>query len=189
MGKRNILIYIAACFLMCLSCTQKTDYTLTANRFGPIRLGKAISQLPESMKGVYDRMEPIEREFEGCIDYNHALFEGDKQVAELVENHLGEVVYIVVLSDKYRTASGFGISSTIEELFAAGAKELILNDGFDGLLLEGMLFDGMELSESGWKKAEECYLKGIDIPFDLSDFVPGTHPERITLGKYYQQFD
>ena len=186
MKTRHIIPVLTACLMFGGACTQKTDNTLTSDGFGPVRLGSVISKLPESVEDLYDRIEEETVEDYDMTYIQYFLMNGTEPVAMLVE-YIGKVQDIRVISSRIRTASGLSTASTVEEILAAGGKALCTNAGYWGLVCDGLLFEGMELTESGLKKEEDAYLLGTDQDFAIEDYVPGTHPTDIMVGKYYSE--
>ena len=166
------------------SCTSTADNSLTADGFGPVRLGSVIKSLPASVPNLYDRIEAEKvEEFDyEAIEYN-LLYQGER-IARLIENE-GKVHAIEIVSDKLQTSDGFGLNKTAAEILSAGGAAYCDNYGFGGLLYKGILFFGMELTASGQKKADDAYFYGTDQVFTESDFKTGTRPSKIILANWY----
>ena len=182
MSINKIAVVVSSVFLLA-ACMSSDNNTLQTDGFGPIRLGAEIKSLPASSEGLYDRIIPEfieEYDWEG---YVYHVESAGERIATLTEDG-GRIHAIDIHSDKLQTADGYGLHDTVAEILAAGGIASCDNYGFEGLLLKGMLYSGMELSPSGQKKAEIAYLDGLDQTFSEEDFIPGTHPTKITLAKW-----
>ena len=191
MKKQSIVTMVGFIAMLLSSNAAWADNTpITNDGIGKVKLGTTISKLPDSVVGVYDRIE-----FSSEEDYD----EGGEYTYEVYHAFLGNVVVfdifpeedkvgsITVLSPNLKTTKGLSISSTPTELFKAGGKAISFNDGSVAIVCDGALFFDIPLSESGYKKAEQAYF-GYKVAFDASDFIDTGHPERIVLnGEYGNQ--
>ena len=191
MKKMSIVTMVGFIAILLSSVAAWAENTpITNDGIGKVKIGATISKLPDSVDGVYDRIE-----FSSEEDYD----EGGEYTYEVYHAFLGEVVVfdifpegdkvgsITVLSPNLKTKKGLSVSSTPTELFEAGGKAISFNDGSVAIVCDGALFFDMPLSDEGYKKAEQSYL-GYEVAFDASDFKDSGHPGRIVLnGEYGDQ--
>ena len=161
---------------------------ITKDGVGPVKLGAAVASLPNSVDGLYDKLEKTSREefFEGgdsdVITVYVAKLKG-KAVFEIIPDE-GNVDCVNILSPELKTTHGMGLSSTPRELFSAGGHVLESNEGVAGVLCDGVLFVKIPMTKTGQKKAEQSYL-GETVSFNTSDFTADGHAAKIVIASWY----
>ena len=180
---KKILILI--CLLLGSSALVLAGNVITSQGIGKIKIGAKIDKLPKTVSGLYDKlvMEEEEEFYEGGdsdIVTLYKAYSGD-QLIFTIRPYDGKVYGIEVNDASVTTQNGLSLASTPAELLEAGAKTHIDNDGYEGLLCDGVLFICNELTRSGVKKAEEAYASGLDVEMTASDFKADSHPTSIRV--------
>ncbi|MBQ9583674.1 MAG: hypothetical protein IJR25_05055 [Bacteroidales bacterium] len=184
--KKNSIVTIVGLIALLLSpvAMRAANTHITNEGIGKVKIGATISKLPDSINGVYDRIEfATEEGFdEGAYEYTYDVYHAylkDAVVFDIFPAG-GKVNSITVYSDKLKTKNGLSLSSTPRELFAAGGKAISFNDGTVAIVCDGAIFFDMPLSEAGINKAEQAYF-GYEVAFDASDFEESGHSRRVVL--------
>lgn len=167
-----------------LACTNVQDYSIHADGFGPIRLGIDVKNLPASLEGLYDCIVPEhieEYDWEGTV---YHLTKAGQKIATITDDE-GHICVIELFSNALETTSGLSLHSSVADLFAHGGRAYCDNSGYWGIICEGLLFSGMELTPIGQQKAENAYLDSTEQIFTESDYLSGTRPVQITLTEWY----
>ncbi|WP_422105917.1 hypothetical protein [Winogradskyella sp.] len=119
---KKVLLMI---FIICVSCVEKDDKTITSNGVGSFKLGEKLIE-----------------------DYDKEVFEIKTSKKENV------ITTIVIKSDEFKTKEGFGIGSKINDIeqnIGISKKEMGLNKGKttigtigNGLLYKNIWFIDMD---------------------------------------------
>lgn len=159
---------------------------LEIDRISQLRVGMSVSKIPNSIPGIYDRVEKVdvsselEERYEGdYVPPCYRAYLGDELVLEFYPD-AEKVGCISVFSQKLTTSRGLGLFSSARDIFESGAKALCLNDGTVVVACDDVFFVGLDLTGKGSKKAEADYL-GEPQKYDLSDFVSESHPQRVVI--------
>lgn len=176
--KRILLPLLLLCAT--LSYAEPGGSVFDSQGFGPVKLGANVRRLPKTAEGFYDSITSMnDKEATDFV----VKFQGERVAMVLAEK--GKIHTIRIISDKYSTEAGLGCHSTAAQILDAGGKAYCDNSGYVGLLCDGVLYQGMNLSASGQKKAEDAYLYGTDQTFTKADFVKGSHPSTIILNSFF----
>lgn len=190
MKKHSIITIVGITALLLSSvATWAGNTSITKSGIGKVKLGETISNLPERIEGLYDKIEFESEEGyeegENSFEVYHVSL-GDNIIFDIFPEE-DKVAAITVLSAELKTKKGLGMDSTPAELLAAGGRIISFNDGTVAIVCDGVLFLDIPLSDQGYKKAEQAYL-GYDETFDVSDFDTSGHAKRILIsGKYGDQ--
>ena len=176
--KRILLPLLLLCTT--LSYADPGSRVFDSQGLGPVKLGTNVRRLPKTSEGFYDSITSLNDK--EATEYV-VKFKGERVATVLAEK--GKVRTIRIFSDKYSTGAGLGCHSTAAQILDAGGKAYCDNSGYVGLLCDGVLYQGMKLSASGQKKAENAYLYGTDQTFTKADFVKGAHPDIIILDSFF----
>lgn len=187
MSKFISIVSLMACLLgmMIPVSLHGQDFKIGPTGIGPVKLGVSVNSIPKSVPGLYDKLVKASRvEYEDGDEFTVTVYQGILGKDVVFEFPAEEKVDdIYVFSKTLKTAKGLGLSSTPAALFSAGGTVLEGNDGILGILCEGVLFVGTPFTSSGNKKAEQSYL-GETVTFAASDFVAGSHPEKMFIASW-----
>lgn len=191
--KKHSVYTIVGVMVMALFLSLETMWAanipyITNRGIGKVKIGATISKLPNSIDGVYDRIEFASEEDydEDGSKYTYEVYHaflGNNVTLDIFPNYLEDeekVGGITIYSAALKTKSGLCLNSTPSELFAAGGEGISFNDGSVAIVCGGVLFFDMPLSDQGFKKSEQAYF-GKEVQFDDSDFDTSGHPFRIVL--------
>jgi len=180
-------IFFLICLLLGTSLHVLADNVITSQGIGKVKIGAKVNKLPNKVSGLYDKLvkEEVEEGYEGgdCdIVTVYKAYSGDNLVFA-VTPYEDKVYKIEILDASVKTKGGLSLESTTAEIFNAGAKPLFTNDGYEGLLCDGVLFVCYDLTSSGAKKCESAYLSGLDPEMTASDFKANSHPSTMRIWK------
>ena len=176
----SVIIAIVGSYRLCASSEMEKD------RIAQLRVGMLLSKIPDSIPGIYDRIEivdvssELEERYEGeYVPPCYRAFLGSELVFEFYpyDNKVGN---ISVFSKKLTTSRGLGLFSSARDIFESGAKAVCLNDGTVVVACDDVFFVGLDLTDKGIKKAEADYL-GEEHKYDLTDFIAGSLPQRVVI--------
>ena len=187
--KRSIFCLAIVCSMLCLSSVVWADNnSITAAGIGQVKTGASISKLPKQIAGIYDKLELVskyycdEGGYEDTISIYRATLNGETVFEFYPEDE--KIGSISVYSKTLKTNNGLSLNSCPADLFSAGGKVISFNSGGEAILCDGLLFQGLPMTQQGYKKSEQAYF-GEPVTFDVSDFEANGHPSEILISEYY----
>ena len=187
--KRSIFCLAIVCSTLCLSSVVWADNnSITAAGIGQVKTGASISKLPKQIAGIYDKLELVskyycdEGGYEDTISIYRATLNGETVFEFYPEDE--KIGSISVYSKTLKTNNGLSLNSCPADLFSAGGKVISFNSGGEAILCDGLLFQGLPMTQQGYKKSEQAYF-GEPVTFDVSDFEANGHPSEILISEYY----
>ena len=180
MNKLNIYCFVGALtFLFSSPFAWAGNVSITNTGIGQIKLGTPISELPEAIDCLYDKIEFATEEAadEGGEVYTYEVYHAclGRSIVLNIYPQEGKVRSITVFSPDLKTQKGLSLKSKSSALLAAGGKVVSFNDGTIAIDCDGVLFYDMPLSEQGREKALQAYF-GEEVAFSVSDFEASGHP-------------
>lgn len=168
--------------------TEVTYHSITKNGCGEIKLGLPIDNLPQSVYGVYDKIDKKSRSEDDeygdqyVVEYYEASISGHP-VAEIFDYGTGEVQCIKVLSTNLWVGRDLTLDSTAYELIS-NHGESVTNDGVLFISYREVQFYGIKLKQSGYEKVSDAYLSGQRPFLTYYDIEPLSRAEYILVSKY-----
>ncbi len=168
---KNLLIACAAILMAACGSQTKPGALFTATETGvdPILLGMTEEEVPGTCDGLYDAVtsETIE-DYEGSYTVLHFTLNGEPVMDA---NLFGAAIAsIEVFTKNVASPEGISPGMAVKDLFRAGGKAWMRNDGELFVDLNQVDFKVSDLNESGRSKLADAYLHGDDPQIDESDF-------------------
>ena len=180
------LAAVIALFAAFTASAQNSNLTISKTGVGPVKLGMETSKLPKTVEGLYSKLErKVEEDMYDETVYFLASLNGKKSLT--IYEYDGKVWSIEVYNPACKTAGGRSVNSTAANLLTSGARALEDNNGFEGLVIDGVLFYGYPMTKTGTKKVEDSYLYG-NQNYVASDFVANGKASGIRINEYISNY-
>jgi len=179
---KNHILTAIALFAMaaCGQAQQPSDYTISSDGIGTIKLGAEATSLPASCDGLYDRLEVVTAEDDWGDTYEYkTAFSGDKAVCNIY--YWDNKVYAIhVVSPALSTENGLTCNSAATEIFDKGGEVEVTNDGTLYVVCDGVRFEVNDLTKQGQDKRARAYY-GEDPTFSAADFAANAKASKIYI--------
>lgn len=179
---KNLFLTAIALFALTAysQAQQPSDYTISPDGIGAIKLGAEVTSLPASCEGLYDRLETITAEDDWGETYEYRrAFSGDSTLFDIY--YWDNKVYAIhIVSPTLSTENGLTCNSAATDIFDNGGRVEVTNDGTLYVVCDGVRFEVEGITKQGQDKQQRAYY-GENPTFSVADFAANAKAVKIYI--------